>query len=188
MLRSTRWSRTFALAAGLALAGCGGPGSFNGTVGGLSLAVKDSIFLATRNSGQVAGLTLLMTDQAGICEALKGGKLIHNGTYFFAVLGESSGSQLTAPTAGEYAVVTNSPPASRFFLGGLTKTDATCQSTNSVQAVGGTVTLSGYKAEAGGSMTGKFDLTFGQTAERGTGDFDADFCDASISGGGGGCQ
>lgn len=187
MLRSVRWSRTFALAAGLILAGCGGPGRFDGTVGGMSLAVKDSIFLATRNSGQVAMLTLLMTDQAGLCEALKGGKVIHGGTYFVAAMGESSGSQITAPTAGEYTVTTGSSPASRFAFGALTKTDATCQSINSVQAAGGNVTMGGYKAEAGGTMTGKFDLTFGQAAERATGDFDADFCDVSLNGSGG-CQ
>jgi hypothetical protein len=38
-----------------------------------------------------------------------------------------------------------------------------------------------YKAEVGGTMTGTFDLTF-PNSETGKGSFDADFCDASVTG------
>jgi hypothetical protein len=186
MDRSARWSSMWVVAAALATAGCGGPGSFHGTVGGMTLEVKDSLFLAQQSQGQTASLVLLMTDKPGLCEAMKAGKVLSNMTYLQVVLTETYNSQLVVPTTGDYGVTDGTTVPPKFALASLSRTDATCHSTMTVGGAGGKISLSAYKAEASGTMNGTFDATFGATAEHGTGDFDADFCDAPY--GASGCQ
>jgi hypothetical protein len=189
MDRSARWTSTWvvAVALSLALAGCGGPGSFHGTVGGMTLDVKDSFFLAQKNSsGQIASLVLLMTDKPGLCQAMKAGNVISDMVYFQVVYAQNSGGQSEVPSAGQFTVTDGSSVPSKFSLISISKTDATCHSTNTVGGAGGTITLNQYKAESSGTMTGTFDVTFGPQAEHANGDFDADFCDASY--GASGCQ
>lgn len=187
MDRSARWSSMWVVATALALAGCGGPGSFHGTVGGMTLDVKDSFFLAQKNSsGQVASLVLLMTDKPGLCEAMAAGNVLSSMIYFQAVLTQISSGQNQVPTSGDFSVTDGSSVPPKFALISLSKTDTTCHSTMTVGGSGGTITLNQYKPEAGGTMTGTFDVTMGGTSERGNGDFNADFCDASY--GASGCQ
>lgn len=187
MNRSARWSSMWVVAAALALAGCGGPGSFHGTVGGMTLDVKDSFFLASKNSGgQITSLVLLMTSKPGLCEAMKSGSILSTMTYFQVVLAQTSSGQNQVPTSGDFTVTDGSSVPSKFALISLSQTDATCHSTMTVGGAGGTVTLSQYKAEANGTMNGTFDATFSGAGDRGNGDFNADFCDASS--GASGCQ
>jgi hypothetical protein len=181
MMRPMRASTT-TLFAVLALAACGGPGSFEGTVNGVNLAVKDSVFVASRNSSdQVTALQLFLTDRPGLCAALQARAQFTSSIVFFATFGHSdpANGQLVVPTAGEYPVFSGS--LGRFSVPGLAQVDATCQQAHSDFASGGTVTLKGYQAEAGASMTGSFDLTFNPQGHQGKGSFDADFCDVTGS-------
>ena len=181
MDRLARWSSMWVVAALAAvLAGCGGgPGSFQGNVSGMTLDVKDSLFLAHKNSsGQVAALVLIMTSKAGLCEAMKSGSNLSSLTYFQATLAQTASGQSETPTAGDFTVTNGSSIQPKFALIGMSQTDTACHSTINVGGAGGTITLSQFKAEAGGTMTGTFDATFGGQSERGTGNFNADFCDA----------
>jgi hypothetical protein len=174
------------VAAALTLTACGGPGSFHGTVGGMTLEVKDSLFIAQSSGGQVATLVQLMTDKPGLCDAMRSGNVLKDMIYFQAVLTETSNSQLAVPSAGDYTVTDGSSVPPKFALASVSRTDSTCHSTQTVGGAGGRITLSSYKAEAGGLMTGSFDATFGTAADKGTGDFSAEFCDAPY--GASGCQ
>jgi len=179
MDRSARRS-SIGVVAALALAGCGGPGSFQGTVDGLTLAVKDSLFLAYNPGGdQLALLVLLMTDKPGLCEAMKAGNIFSNTTYFQAALGDSLSDPSALPPPGDFIVTNGFAPPARFTFATVFRTDASCGLPASVDGHDGTVSVRQYRAQSGGSMTGTFDATFGtfEPAGHATGDFNADFCD-----------
>ncbi|HYV46240.1 MAG TPA: hypothetical protein VFA20_15330 [Myxococcaceae bacterium] len=186
MGRSVRWSSWWLIA--VALAGCGparNPGSFQGTVNGLTLDVKDSLFFVHPDRSGEPLLWLLMVDRPGLCEAMKTGHLLPKMNYFQAAMGETSSDPSALPTPGDFTAVYGSSSPSRYAAPSMNSTDEICSRGLPTFAAGGTVTVGDYKAQAGGSMTGTFDLTFA-AGEQATGDFDAGFCD--ISPVVGGCQ
>jgi len=146
----------------------------------MTLDVKESVFFAEKNGdGQITSLVLRMTNRPGLCEAMKGGNFLGNLTYFHVVLAQFlDGSPV--PTAGDFAVTDGSSGPSKYADITIGQLDANCQPTMSRGGSGGKITVNQYQAEANGTMAGTFDATFGLASERGTGDFNADFCDASF--------
>ena len=189
MDRSVRWSSWWVLAVALALAGCGparNPGSFQGTVNGMTLDVKDSLFFKYHTYSGEPLLILLMVDQPGLCGAMKTGHFLPNMTYFQAALGELSSDPSALPTPGTFIVPDGSSSTSKYVVPLMNSTDETCSRGLPISGFGGTATVDQYEAQSGGSMTGTFDVTFGTAAEPATGDFDAAFCDVPPLSGG--CQ
>ena len=78
-----------------ALVACGGPGSFDGTVNGITMSVKDAVFLTPKDgNGNVVGLVLSMSDQPGLCASLQAQQVVHDSTNFVASLACFSSNQL----------------------------------------------------------------------------------------------
>src|SRR5689334_9675027 len=94
-----------------ALVACGGPGSFDGTVNGITMSVKDAVFLTPKDgNGNVVGLVLSMSDQPGLCASLQAQQVVHDSTNFVASLSEFSGGGQVPPTPGDFPVYNGSTP------------------------------------------------------------------------------
>ena len=178
------------LMAALALAACGGPGSFDGTVAGNTLDVKEAVFFVqpftfgTTSVGNAIALGL--SGQTGTCDSLKANTTKANGTALTMALGVMQGGLSVSDdlTSGSYRLLTIldglNPPAAgtRVYYSAFDKLDATCKDTTSQTglATGGSITVDGYTA--GKSVTGSFDLQFG--SDTGKGSFNATFCDYQL--------
>lgn len=162
------------------LVGCGGPGSFDGSVAGNRLNTKSAIFLMSSNV-----LMVLLTDVDGTCAKIKAGQLSKNMSSFVLGIVQQENNTFVTPTPGDYAIIGPGAAApSKFAVGSFGKSDANCRNTltdQQSQANGGTLKLSSYKAEAGGTAVGTFEVTVGSQADKAKGSFNAEFCDFSRS-------
>jgi len=170
-----------AVAAAVTLTACApSPGSFHGSPGGLTLDVKESLFLGNGGAQENPNmLFLLMTDRPGLCDAIRSGNTLEDMTYFRVhPVVTSYHGQYFQPRPGNYPVIPNLAISLAYAHASLERTDSACQTAEIVEGTGGTITLDGYEPKPGGRMTGSFAVTFGTDAEPGTGDFDALYCDA----------
>src|SRR5262249_28492114 len=105
------------LVAVVLLAACGGPGNFEGSVGGNSLSVKESIFFIQPFQtalGQGAAVTLgnavtvFMSDQTGLCDKLKSNTVVHAAAAQVLVLAVANGGLSITDnlTTGSYRLFT----------------------------------------------------------------------------------
>ncbi|MFN0060942.1 MAG: hypothetical protein ACKVPX_00285 [Myxococcaceae bacterium] len=174
---------------GMLLSACGGPGNFDGTVGGNSLSVKSALFYtqpfgAAGVGGSAVGLAL--TDQADACERLKANRLAPNSAGVGFGLGVTAGGlNITASlTTGAYRlfslldVVSPPPNGTRMMIGGFENYDANCAGTlGSTQGLitAGSLQVDAFQAGSDGYLKGTFDLSFGVDTAQGS--FNAVFCD-----------
>jgi hypothetical protein len=163
--------------------GCGGPGSFNGEVAGNKLAVNDAAFMpVTDDTGATIAAYLVMADIPDICATLRANRESKNATYVASLVFRTQGSTALSPDKGTYTVVDlSSLPPPDFAVIAFVKTDANCFNVVAAdRAIGrsGTMDIERIEFKTGGSMTGKFDVTFGSQNDNVTGTFNASFCDA----------
>lgn len=170
------------LVASLLLCAACAPGSFSGTVAGNGLSVQDAIFMAMKDSnGAVMAVMMAMSDVPDMCTVMKANKSPKSATSVaFVLMDMNSDLTFAVPAAGDYPIPTTPPTSGGKFAGGVfQKMDDTCTGTiadTSGTAESGTVTVSSIKIEEGGTMSGSFDATFG-TSDKGTGSFNAAYCD-----------
>lgn len=168
--------------AAMVLSACGGAGSVNGTVAGISLSVKDSFFVLLRNTlGETAGMMVMMLDKPDACTTFKANRNPKNSTgVAFSMVRYTDMGKTLAPDVGEYTVVNGQPSRGGNYVAAyFVRTDSNCTSTVSDAArrgSSGVVKLTSLKGEANGYASGTFDVTFG-TSDKVTGDFNAKFCD-----------
>ena len=180
-----------------ALFACGGPGSFDGTVSGVTLKPKETIFIRQPFQLSLPGQTVpvtfgdaigvLMSDQKGICDRLKNNTAVPGGVGLAIGLAVTQGGLSVSSdlTTGSYRLInpivdafSTPPQGTRLMYPVFDKLDDNCQGTlkTNGQASGGTVKVESF--EAGKTLTGTFDLTFG--GGDGKGDFNATFCDYEV--------
>ena len=168
------------------LAGCGSAGSFNGTVAGNQLAVRDAIFGVTRDSaGKPTTAVLVLADVPDICTTVKANRNPKGATYVSVVLTRVSGLTLGPPDVGDYTVAAFPSSGNAAIGGTFIKNDPSCLNTVAGQSAtfkSGLIKIANYRAEAGGGMSGTFDLTIGNQADKITGGFNAHFCDGWVPG------
>jgi hypothetical protein len=153
------------------LLGCGSGNSVMGTVGGKALRPAEAVYLRTTSSQ----VTVVLSDQGGICQRLKSGQRL-SGQTVLAIHLLSSG----APVAqGTYTVASGEQDPDQEVLAQFEKSDASCASEFGINegplASAGTVELTGYAASGSDSASGTFDLSFG--SDQLSGAFNAAFCD-----------
>lgn len=184
MMRTmTRLADVIVCGAALSLLGCGGPGRFDGTVEGHGLDVRETIFsLLKDSSGKISGAALTLADVPGLCELDKANRIPKNVSAVTFVLERTNDDNtVLAPDPGSYTIRSASANQNgRVAFGGFYLLDANC--TNEVpvekaQARSGLIELETLRAEEGGLMAGRFDVTFGVQADKATGQFTATFCD-----------
>ena len=155
---------------------CGAPNSFEGTVDRHTLSVSDAIFVEQKTpDGVTWEADLWLSDRPKICDLVTGGSSVSNATLLLIRLTPGDGGALTAPERREYGVRSGTPVAQADFA----VTDANCMNRlipALASAESGRVTVAGYKAESGGALTGKFDLTFGPQHDKVRGVFNAPYC------------
>ena len=173
---------------GLALAACGGDdaddaasggkgGTFEGTVAGQSLDVKEVLFayVAQENT---AVLAVVLADQTGLCAKMQASKSPPNLTTFVVGVFNTVASGTASVTPGTY---TNFQiGAGKFAIGAFDKEDAQCISTveaDTGSVVSGSVKLDSFEAKAGGIARGSFDVKVGEQNDAVKGTFNATFCD-----------
>jgi hypothetical protein len=175
------------------LTACGGPGSFDGTVQGNTLPVKESVFFRGSNvasqTGSVAsgsGVVIALSDKTHLCDMLKNNQLTADSTSFIMLLGVSQGGLTFTDvlSTGKYRLFNPLtdiiPPlasGTRLTFPIFTKLDGQCQNGLGANgaATGGSVTLDHFDPVNGGFATGSFDLAF--NSDNGQGTFNAPFCD-----------
>jgi hypothetical protein len=180
---------TVIAALGALATGCGNdPGSFNGTVGGIGMSVKDAIFAPIKGSdGSTIGAFVEMSDVPDLCSVLKANRDLKYSTLvaFALMRTKSDGSAFLAPAKGQYLVTpTDSAKPGDIALAVFGKNDANCNNELAAdQSTGrsGTVTLDTLDMNPGGTGSGIFDVTFGSQAETVTGSINATLCDVDLS-------
>jgi hypothetical protein len=160
------------------LAACG-PGSFEGTVSGVTLDVKDAAFTVAKDpAGQPELLVVYLSDQPNVCDLLKAGSNARSSTtlslWFFQE--DQPGGNTVVPTPGRYVV--RDDTVTRHSLPELLKLDSGCLSNVDAAGLAGSATLDSYQAEPGGSLSGSFAVAFNPNGDQGKGTFNAPFCDA----------
>lgn len=164
------------------LFGCGGPGSFSGTVAGNGIAVQDAIFAVAKDgSGKVFAAELFLGDKPGICATLKANRNPKSSAYLQLTFESLGSTGAVSPDVGDYTVKSGLQlAAGNWAYGVYAKTDPNCQNTltsSAAQTQSGTVKVASIKPEANGQMIGTFDITFGPQKDKVTGAFSATFCD-----------
>lgn len=175
--------------------GCGSVGNrFDGTVAGHTLHVEETLFFPLRDSsGATLGAAVAMADTNDLCGALAANRIPPSMTHawFFVFRTQDDGSTRIrlAPDRGMYTVVLERNAANlaavpfNYAFAGFFSMDASCTSTIPMaQAEGqsGTVEVDNLDFTSPGTMTGKFEVSFGSQGERGTGTFNASLCDTNL--------
>jgi hypothetical protein len=176
--------------------GCGGPGSFNGEVAGNRLAVHDAVFFpfSDTDTGEILGVRVELGDVADLCADAKALRTRKNATYVdidvFRL--NQDATWFLSPDKGTYTVIDRSaaqPP--NFAYADFWRSDANCfnvvGSSNS-SGRSGTVDVESIAFTGDGSITGKFDITFGSQNDKVTGSFNASRCDAPETTAGYNCE
>jgi hypothetical protein len=175
----------------LAVSACAG-NSFDGKVAGEAITIKSSAFLQSKDSnGKPTGAAVYIADVDGNgCDYIKSNRQPKSGTYVvFSMVNRDSNNNAVAPTVGDYTVVdplsldaltTKGLVGSSIF----TKNDTSCTNvlaSKNADSKSGVIKVGSYSAVAGGSISGSFDITYGDQADHVTGGFSAEFCDAQFT-------
>lgn len=162
---------------------CGNGGTFNGTVSGNSLSVKDAVFSVTRVDGKIQYSNLILADAPNLCTSLRANRNPKSVTVFAASFVRSNvAGEVLATDVGDYTVVTtySLEGGTRSSIAAFFKTDANCTTINTEeQGAGksGIIKISEYNPSTEGKMSGTFDITFGEQNDKVSGSFSADYCD-----------
>ncbi len=174
----------------LTLSACAG-NSFDGKVAGETLAIKSAVFLQNHDSsGKPTSASIYFADVDGSCDYVKANRQPKNGTYvgFFLFNRDSNGNEIAAGV-GDYTVIdlislNGLTQKGDFASSNFVKDDASCNnvlSGSSSTAKSGLLKVSSFKAETGGGISGSFDITYGDQADKVSGSFNADYCDANFT-------
>jgi hypothetical protein len=162
-----------------------GCNSFQGRVGGTELQVVEALFFPYKENGAVTGASVIMSNKAKLCDSLKGNRVPKNSVYMVMSIGRYTSSGAVAPDTGDYTITSGSVTSPGNYAAAVfASLDSNCNSLlNASSSLGqsGLVKVQSYKAEAGGSMTGTFDITFGTQNDKTTGAFNAAYCDLSTN-------
>lgn len=164
------------------LSGCN---SFNGTVNGIPLSIKDAMFgLLKDDAGKSAGLLVIVADQPNICDKLKANREPKNSTSMTFVLFNIGDMGQLAPSTGDYTMTSSLGATSRGNVGiaQFSKSDGNCTATlqdKNSSAQSGLVKISSLNSSAGGTASATFDITVGSQNDKVTGSFNANYCDIS---------
>ncbi|MFT3842375.1 MAG: hypothetical protein QM723_35620 [Myxococcaceae bacterium] len=181
---------TLIAVAAVTLSACAG-NSFDGKVAGESISIKSAAFLQNRDGdGKPTSAMVLVADVEGGCDYIKSNRNPKNGTYVRFILynrDTGSGSELAA-SKGDYTVIDYNvnflTQKGLFATSVFTKNDTNCSNVlaaKNADAKSGVIKVDSFKAEAGGNISGSFDITYGDQADHITGGFNAQFCDATFS-------
>jgi hypothetical protein len=179
-----------------ACAACGGgsgsPGSgsatVTGTVAGQSMTPRDAVSnILQSNSNSIGGI--LITNAANTCAMLNAHQQPKNAQALLISIGrQTAAGAITAPDGtGVYTVYSSSAATSvvgRLAVVIYASTDASCNPTQDVESVSGTVTLT--RIDSSG-FSGSFDVTFESSGGHITGNFDTAACGALSTSIGGSC-
>ncbi|MBX7096200.1 MAG: hypothetical protein K1X89_00680 [Myxococcaceae bacterium] len=151
------------LSVALVLAACGeAPGNLDGTIGKNAFTVRDAVLLGGRDArGNLDALGVVLSDQPGLCEALKAGKVEAS---TLELLLTSGGA---APGVGAYAVGA--------AMGNRAQAQGRPLGKTPVLAVSGAVSVAQLETGNRAFIAGSFDLTF-DSQEHARGSFHAPVC------------
>lgn len=175
-----------------ALSGCGsedtgnfGSGTFDGTVDGHSVKIKDAIFTDVTldlDGDEQPALLLITANRTGLCDAAEKGKRLKDVTSFvFSTYRFDEVSGALPLNSGVYEADGSATNSAVAFV---TKRDSNCDleiADEAGDAKAGTITLTSFSFQTNGRAKGSFDLTFGSgdtTSGTGSGTFDAVYCAA----------
>lgn len=146
-----------------ALAACGeSPGNLDGTIGKNAFTVRDAVLLGGRDAqGNLDALGVVLSDQPGLCEALKAGKVEAS---TLELLLTSGGA---APGVGAYAIGA--------AMGNKAQAQGRPLGKPPVLAVSGAVSVAQLETGNRAFIAGSFDLTF-DSQEHARGSFHAPVC------------
>lgn len=163
------------LAAQVLAVGCAG--SFDGTVGGESLQVSDSVFLPVKASGKTVGVVVVMTDKPDTCDLLKANREPKASKWVQLQLYQINDGNLLYPEKGDFSVgSTLALGNGRHAFGRFHVKDENCvDKAASADTKSGLVKVSNVKPEPGGTLNATWDITFGDDQVKGS--FNATFCD-----------
>jgi hypothetical protein len=154
-----------------------GTASVTGTIQGAAVPASDAVGLSSvASGGSEAAVGAIITNVASACTVLQDHGNPPGATALIVAVSAMGGSVAT----GTYAVVTQGFGATASYA----TQDATCNTSFSENASGGSVTLT---TVSGSTVAGTFDLTFG--SDHLTGSFSAPICSyAPADGGATACQ
>lgn len=163
---------------------CDGPGTFQGTVAGRGLVVKDSVAVLFRQGSGIRpgpSLGVAMADVENLCESIRANKSRRNATTFSMRLYRwDEQGQPTEITPGDYEV---SPAASDTTYADVQfrQVNDRCSGELTGIAGGGRVNLTTFEARPGAHVRGSFAviINFPILNEQVSGTFNAAFCDAT---------
>ena len=161
---------------------CGPGGTFTGKVGGKELSVQDALFFPYKANGAVVGATIILADKPNVCTSLKSNRVPKNSAFVAMTLFRvTSNGSVVPPDTGDYTVTsTASPGVGNFAYTEFNSLDSNCVNLLPDTATGGVsglVKVATYKPEVNGGMSGSFDMTFGSQNDKGSGSFNAAYCD-----------
>jgi hypothetical protein len=141
------------------------------------------VFFPLTDDTGIWGVTVQLGDAADLCADAQALRTRRNATYVdlhvFRWTGETGWSFLS-PDKGTYTVVDRSaPPPLNYAWPNFWKSDANCYNVvaeSRAWGQSGTVDVESIAFTSDGTMTGKFDITFGTQNDRVTGSFNASHC------------
>lgn len=181
---------TLIAVAAVTLSACAG-NSFDGKVAGESISIKSAAFLVSKDSnGNPQTASVYIADVEGGCDYIKSNRQPKSGTYvLFSLINRDSDGKAIAPTQGDYTVIdplSLNALTTKGLLGYsvFVKNDTSCTNVLAAKnsdSKSGVIKVGSYKAEAGGNISGSFDITYGDQADHISGGFNAEYCDATFT-------
>lgn len=149
-----------------------GAGTFEGSIGGRSLDVEDSIFYVPTASNGDQGVLIMLASSPGLCGSSQANQIVPDSTAMTFQLYNLEGDDLVDPTPGVYQVglgLGTGKSATAIFHAA----DPVCSPTNTFFD-SGTITLTEVSATR---AVGTYELS--SDGSSASGSFDALFCDLS---------
>ncbi len=164
----------------LLLVGCESPGRFEGQVGGFALEVRDAVFFPLAGGAADSAVLLMLSDREGLCQALASSQEAPSSSSLVLQLFRLDDAGGLLPlTTGPYEGTTVVERAGGYALGHFGRTDDTCTALvppAGGEVVGGQMKLDRLELGENGRLAGSFELTFGASAAKARGAFDARAC------------
>jgi len=162
-------------------AGSPGPGTFQGTVGGKALDVKDAVFGIITTAPAQNVVVVYLADRTGLCAALGSNPAPTGETNAFGFgLGNLTAGGVVPLVTGSYNFTTAPTSLGRFWFAGLFETVQGCTPSGSpVDASGGTVNVTQVGNTTGTNLQATFNVNLGSDAASGS--VNATYCAAASS-------